>query len=253
MTEEEWLVCNDPLALGRFAHGKANPQRFNWLALDWGQRNRRSFCEEVSNWLDKYSLWLHSDGLHPNQLNLPDGFYPLSVGDPFDAYGWMFFNALRRLDNPMRAAAVAGECARDRAGISCTRSPVEPLKASQTHKGRSKSKRAAQAAREQSHFEEKRRQKAILREQVGGEFCTQFRDVSGNPFRPVAVDPAWRSAEVLAIATAVYADRAFDRMPILVDALEEAGCVNADVLVHCRSDCPHVRGCWVVDLLLGHE
>lgn len=49
------------------------------------------------------------------------------------------------------------------------------------------------------------------------------------------------------------ADRAFDRMPIFADALEEPECTNADVFLHCRSDAPHVRGCWVVDLVLGKE
>ena len=58
---------------------------------------------------------------------------------------------------------------------------------------------------------------------------------------------------VVSIAAAIYADRAFDRLPILADALEEAGCTNADVLLHCRQPGDHVRGCWVVDLVLGKE
>ena len=77
------------------------------------------------------------------------------------------------------------------------------------------------------------------------------RDIFGNPFRPVALDPAWLTSDVLLLARGVYADRAFDRMPILADALQDAGCANEDVLAHCRGDGPHVRGCWVVDLLLG--
>jgi hypothetical protein len=78
-----------------------------------------------------------------------------------------------------------------------------------------------------------------------------IRDIFGNPFRPVSVDPAWLTSTVVALANNIYAERAFDRMPILADALQDAGCDNADVLNHCRSDGPHVRGCWVVDLLLG--
>jgi hypothetical protein len=53
------------------------------------------------------------------------------------------------------------------------------------------------------------------------------------------------------MAQAIYDGRTFDQLPILADALEEAGCHNSDVLAHCRSEGPHVRGCWVVDLLLG--
>ena len=81
--------------------------------------------------------------------------------------------------------------------------------------------------------------------------CDLLRDIFGNPFRPVALDPAWRSSTVAALAEAIYADRAFDRLPILADALEDAGCTSAEVLEHCRQPGEHARGCWVVDLVLG--
>jgi len=77
--------------------------------------------------------------------------------------------------------------------------------------------------------------------------------VFGNPFRPVALDPGWlrwNHGTVPAIARRVYDDRAWHDLPILADALMDAGCDNDDVLAHCRSAGPHVRGCWVVDLLL---
>jgi hypothetical protein len=80
-----------------------------------------------------------------------------------------------------------------------------------------------------------------------------FRDILGNPFRPVTADPSWLTTTVVSLAEGIYADRAFDRLPILADALQDAGCENADILSHCRSDGPHTRGCWVVDLLLGKE
>ena len=80
-------------------------------------------------------------------------------------------------------------------------------------------------------------------------FCG--RGIFGNPFRPVAIDPAWISPTVKQLAEAIYEERAFDRMPILVDALEEASCSNADILNHCCQPGEHVKGCWVVDLVLG--
>jgi hypothetical protein len=80
-----------------------------------------------------------------------------------------------------------------------------------------------------------------------------LRDIFGNPFRPVALDPSWLTPNVSALAQTIYTDRAFDTMPVLADALEEAGCTSEDILAHCRGDGPHVRGCWVVDLLLGKE
>jgi hypothetical protein len=80
-----------------------------------------------------------------------------------------------------------------------------------------------------------------------------LRDIFGNPFQPVTFQPAWQTPTVVGIANGIYSDRAFDRMPILADALEKAGCDNPDVLLHCRGDGPHVKGCWVVDLVLGKE
>lgn len=98
-----------------------------------------------------------------------------------------------------------------------------------------------------------------------------LRCIFGNPFRPVHClcgMPAnmrqercpkaqailrWHDGTVPKIAQAIYQDRDFDRMPILADALEEAGCENADILEHCRRPGEHVRGCWVVDLVLGKE
>jgi hypothetical protein len=84
--------------------------------------------------------------------------------------------------------------------------------------------------------------------------CHLLRDIVGNPFRPVGVDPlwlSWRDGTVAKIAQTIYEERAFDRLPILADALEDAGCTNEDILNHCRETGEHVRGCWVVDLLTG--
>ncbi len=78
-----------------------------------------------------------------------------------------------------------------------------------------------------------------------------MRDVFGNPFRPVPCPPDWRTSTVMALAHGIYEDRAFDRMPILADALQDAGCDNDTVLDHCRGEGPHARGCWVVDSVLG--
>ena len=77
-----------------------------------------------------------------------------------------------------------------------------------------------------------------------------LRDIFGNPFRPVAFDPRWRSADAVGLARGIYEDRAFDRLPLLADALMDAGCDDDQVISHCRSEGPHVRGCWVLDLVL---
>jgi hypothetical protein len=80
-----------------------------------------------------------------------------------------------------------------------------------------------------------------------------LREVFGNPFRPVQVAPEWLAAcdrAALRLAEAIYREQAWDRMPILADALEDAGCADADILTHSRSARVHVRGCWLLDVLL---
>jgi len=79
------------------------------------------------------------------------------------------------------------------------------------------------------------------------------RDIFRNPFHPVAFDPRWRTADAVGLARAIYEDRAFERMPLLEDALMDAGCGDEQVIGHCRGGGQHVRGCWVVDLVLGKE
>jgi hypothetical protein len=93
------------------------------------------------------------------------------------------------------------------------------------------------------------------------EYAQLLRDVVGNPFRPVVLSPAWltwNEATVARLAQAAYDERELPsgelnnaRLAVLADALEEAGCTDADILCHLRGPGPHVRGCWPVDLCLG--
>jgi len=105
--------------------------------------------------------------------------------------------------------------------------------------------------------------------------ATLLRDIFGNPFRPAVITPGWRAPSPTALAQGIYDDRTFavisgrrrqgldvlaqgiyddrnfDTLGELADALEEAGCDDADILQHCRQPGEHVRGCWVLDLVLG--
>ena len=87
-----------------------------------------------------------------------------------------------------------------------------------------------------------------------------LREILGNPFRPITINPSWLTPTVLTLAQSAYDERILPsgeldpaRLAVLSDALEEAGCNNADILAHCREPGDHVRGCWVVDLILGKE
>jgi hypothetical protein len=87
-----------------------------------------------------------------------------------------------------------------------------------------------------------------------GPLCDILRDIYGNPFRRVAVERrwlTWSGGTIPQMAQAIYDERAYDRLPPLADALEDAGCADVDILDHCRGSGPHVRGCWVLDLLRG--
>ena len=100
-----------------------------------------------------------------------------------------------------------------------------------------------------------------------GQHAAILRDLAGNPFRPDArwqphehlLSRDWWLAQIESLALAAYERRNPDgtldpvRLAVLADALEEAGCTAAELLDHCRQRDKHVRGCWVVDLLLGKE
>jgi hypothetical protein len=84
--------------------------------------------------------------------------------------------------------------------------------------------------------------------------CGLLRDLLGGPSRAVRLDPswlAWGGRAVRKMAEVIYEEGQFEDLPVLADALEEAGCADPDILNHCRAPGVHVRGCWVVDLLLG--
>jgi hypothetical protein len=90
-----------------------------------------------------------------------------------------------------------------------------------------------------------------------------LRDIFGNAFRPVSLDPfwlRWKDGTIPRLAQVIYEDRDLpsghldrDRLSILADALEDSGCSDPDILGHCRGLGPHVRGCWLIDLILGKD
>lgn len=83
--------------------------------------------------------------------------------------------------------------------------------------------------------------------------CALLRELFANPFQRISIKKSWLTSNVVDLANAIYSERAFDRMPILSDALMDAGCDSVEIIAHCRSERPHVRGCWVVDMLTGRK
>jgi hypothetical protein len=94
---------------------------------------------------------------------------------------------------------------------------------------------------------------SVLREDPGIFLTSVMRDIFGNPFRSVSFSSKCRTGTTLALARQMDQSRDFRAMPILADALEDAGCTDEWILDHCRNSCTHIRGCWVVELVLDNE
>jgi len=99
-----------------------------------------------------------------------------------------------------------------------------------------------------------------LRKDEGALHTAVLRELFGNPFRTITLDSTLRTPSILSLAQAAYEERHLSSgildtqcLAILADALEDAGCDSADLLSHLRGSGPHVRGCWVLDLLLGKQ
>jgi hypothetical protein len=230
MTEVEWLACNDLEPMLAFLRDKARDRKIRLFACAC-YRRATELEEELSHGLSVARV--------PEQILLAEGYADGKV-----AYGELAFMFRRRYASNPHPEVLLWHAGYDGL-IYPDPLPMEfvgrladwPVR---TATDRCTTSIEVTAARS----EEQHRQ------------SNMFRDIFGNPFRPVVLDPAWlawNGGTVRKMAQAIYDDRAFDRLPILADALEEAGCANRDILDHCRSGGDHVRGCWVIDLLLGKE
>jgi hypothetical protein len=147
-----------------------------------------------------------------------------------------------RANRRARARAGARELAREAAraaggycGFSAAFAVLRPTAVAAKRELRASSLRANAVA------EESRAQADLLRDILANLFCPQTAPAFGG------------GAGALAIAGAIYADGSFGDLPVLADALEDAGCTEAELLGHLRSPGPHVRGCWALDLILSKD
>jgi hypothetical protein len=219
MTEAEWLACTDPRSQLVFLEGKASDRKARLFACGVG-RSLLPYLGDESSRRVVEAAEKHADGL-------ATGAELATVREA-------------ALDAKRGAASSTISCLGDRFPWQAARMIVVSLRLVQTDlSARDWSSTVAARSRRLLH-------------------C-----VFGNPFRPVPLDPAWLSwhdATIPKLAQALYDDRDLPsghldntRLGILADTLEDAGCTDADLLGHCRRSGEHVRGCWVVDLLLGKE
>ncbi|MBL8796303.1 MAG: hypothetical protein JNM56_20555, partial [Planctomycetia bacterium] len=227
MTEQEWLGCADPRELLRFFEGKTSDRKFMLFAV--------ACCRSIWEMLtDERSR----EAIHVAERyadNLADEREIANAAK-------LAWEAIQASQHPLTPWAARS------AWAMVAHVGAAPLLARETADSVSSAVCSAVRPRKQERFREARKSRLNLQRTAELSF---IRDVFGNPFRPVTAKPAWFTSTVISLATAVYDERGFDRMPILADALEDAGCDNADILNHCRQPGEHVRGCWLVDLILS--
>ena len=223
MTEAEWLACEDPQKMLEFLHEYAVDRELRLFACACCRRIWHLFPDEpdraaievaeqyVDGQVEHRALSpFHHD--FKERLRQADRYAPLDCALFFTTNHMM---TTHDFDTGRYIPAAAAESAVDSAGD------------------------AVAEAREQAR---------LLRDIFGYLF---YRPAAFDPQWPRGpFDPAWRTGTATVLAKQMYESRDFGAMPILADALQDAGCDTTEILDHCRGPGPHVRGCWVVDLVL---
>jgi hypothetical protein len=230
MTEAEWLACTDPTPMLEFLRGRASDRKLRLFAVGCCRRVWPQMTEGASRRAVEMAERLADGGAEKDRSALRKAARKASN------------NAVR---NDARAAG--------RAAAGVVERKIEPFVESIRHNAAVACAWVAARRADPKYTEPTKGDEAYeaALPHEGSLQCHLLRCIMGNPFRPVALDTAWLMPAVVNLTQAIYQDRAFDHLPVLADALEEAGCVNADLLTHCRGPGPHVRGCWVVDAVLG--
>jgi hypothetical protein len=223
MNETEWLTCGDPRPMVNWPLGQKSKRKLRLFACACC----RMFWHALSGWQGAVLVAERfADGLATLEELEVAGLPPSHEAPTGLSY-------LLEQDAINAAYGVANGLA---------------IWAELQEQQRVRSERRADYGPEDIRAAGDRAGQAVRREQAD-----LLRDVVGNPFHPVNLDPSWLTPKVVRLAHAIYDERAFDRLPFLVDALKEATCDNLDIFSHCPRQGPHVRGCWVVDLLLGQK
>lgn len=239
MTEEEWLASSEPHQMLEFVLSTAGDRKLRLFAVACCRRIMHAFPDQTGIEARLAVAERYTDGrATASELRGAQFMYLCGGGISFERFGHEAAH-----DHPGWAAVSARwKCeAATHLGITKTQPPRPGLF------GRLRHLFARPVA-------------PLVADDPPPEYSTELgaqanllRDILGNPFRPVTFSPAWRTDTAVSLAFQRYDARDFSAMPILADALQDAGCASAEVLDHCRGPGPHVRGCWVVDLVLGKE
>jgi hypothetical protein len=241
MTEADWLSCTDPGPMLEYLTGKASERKLRLFAVACVKRVERFLREKEGRQAFKFAERLIEGPVSKPQIRRV--YYKAG-----NAYWKLIDQPGQGNGCPYTAALLAASDALAHPWLEL--SPLATCFVSHFHEAACAASFALANADASPSSAEGSPWHLAVRAELKGQTAL-LRDISGNPFRPVALCPSWLTPNVTGLATTIYEDLVFDRMPILADALEEAGCDNADILTHCRGPGPHVRGCWVLDLLTG--
>jgi hypothetical protein len=225
MSEEEWLACVDPSRMLEFLKGKTNERKLRLFAVACF-RSASHLALDGCGWEAVEVLEQRAEGSATVER--------IRRASTQARHAYHEIRAIAR-DEPAWARAFAYLV-------------LYRLLAS------SQAEYAALDSHSATNFDHSPAIESATRSEAAAARCQLVREVFGNPFRPAAVAPAWRTwnvGTVIQLAEMIYEKRAFVHLPVLADALEEAGCDNPAMLEHCRGGGEHVRGCWVIDLILG--
>ena len=230
MTEAEWLACDDPEPMLEELRGRASDRKLRLFAVACCRRIWRLIPRRYLTSVEVAERFADGQATLRDLEQVLKGEWPTHDGTP-----------------GFQVEAAAGYSADQDAFTAADQASGWAAWAAEGQPG---SEAWLPVWQEMNRTENQLRRDEQMTEQV-----PLLRDILGPlPFRPVTIDPAWlrwNYGTVPAVARRIYDERAFHDLPILADALEDAGCTDPDILAHCRTDGPHVRGCWVVDLLLG--
>jgi hypothetical protein len=221
MTEQQWLECTDPRPMLEYFGEMRLEPRLRRLAVECCRRVRHLITEEVFRTAADAGEAFADDPR--NKKNTIKAIAQASI----IAWGRMRQYELSADSNQFRAAcsAVATCASTDQlAALNAMRAAAQAVNRTDANC---------------CDVDELQHQAALI------------RDIFGNPFCPVPLGPDKLDPRIKAVVQSMYDNRNFQEMPQLADALVDSGCTSTDILSHCRSEGPHVRGRWVVDLLLG--
>jgi hypothetical protein len=229
VNEIDWLAGADPLPLLAHLEGKAGGRKLRLFACACVRRSwprlRCAYPRQAVEAAERYAEGQAGDA--DLQQARERAEQAVMMGAPeFDAYAYA------------AAAGCAAEDPMEAARTACENLRLQAVReeAYEVPPGHDEARANAEAS-----ALERRAQAELLRE------------VFGNPFRPPHVEPGWASwgnGAAVALARVIYDNQQFEDIPYLADALLDAGCADERMLEHCRTG-GHVRGCWLVDALLG--